>query len=470
MNDNKDNYECNVCGKVVKTKKSLARHMYDIHNPERMYRCNVGECQKTFKRAYLLVNHIKTHTTQRIFTCDIDGCSKSFALEQYLKRHIVTRHNDAKFVCDEGDCQKSFKTSTDLKEHQKSHSDEKQFVCSYDECNKSYKSRTSLMRHIKSNHKDIRPFECNSCDKAFHSKSQLEKHQLVHVHDRKYECDLCEFTCKHKDYLVQHMKSHSDERPFVCQICNHSSKTKSHLRIHMTRHSNERPFQCNVNGCNYSAKTSGDMRQHLSGPHDIGTNICDNCQEPHQSSIKHPDHTLSDYKVCKDCYREITGEPYRVECVVSKYLDECKDISEKLISSDMAMKTIYGCSLKRPDKLYINMDNKVIVIVEVDEYQHTRSSDYRCDEARLTEIYDEFEHYRDYHMIVIRFNPDSYNVRDNEKETLFEDRLIVLQDTLWNFLVSQHGLEEHEKIFVYYMYYDDDSDIIVENIPHFMFQ
>ena len=51
------------------------------------------------------------------------------------------------------------------------------------------------------------------------------------------------------------------------------------------------------------------------------------------------------------------------------------------------MRTLGGCSLKRPDKLYASSD--LVEVDECDEHQHKRENgDYTCDEKRLTELYE----------------------------------------------------------------------------------
>ena len=68
-----------------------------------------------------------------------------------------------------------------------------------------------------------------------------------------------------------------------------------------------------------------------------------------------------------------------------------------------------GCYKRRPD-LMLDLGYQVIII-EVDENQHT-SYDCICENKRLMEISQDINHRN---LIFIRFNPDSYNTRENKK-------------------------------------------------------
>jgi hypothetical protein len=97
-----------------------------------------------------------------------------------------------------------------------------------------------------------------------------------------------------------------------------------------------------------------------------------------------------------------TKERYVVE-----YIE--KEFNDKTIIVDKRIQD--GCSKKRPD-LLIDLGYQVIII-EVDENQH-QSYDYSCENKRIMELSQDVGHRP---IIFIRFNPDDYVDKDNNKIT-----------------------------------------------------
>jgi hypothetical protein len=163
-------------------------------------------------------------------------------------------------------------------------------------------------------------------------------------------------------------------------------------------------------------------------------------------------------KVCRDCYKKLTGKSSRIEHIWSDYLD--KHIgTEFLLSSDKSLKQNGGCSLRRPDKMYTGLD--VVEIDECDEHQHFHTNgDYSCDEQRLSEIYDE-EGICGKHMVVIRWNPDQYNVPEGYRKMNRSDRLKLMV----KLKLHLRNNPPQQKISVYYMFYDEDNPHICQNYP-----
>lgn len=55
----------------------------------------------------------------RIFKCEIENCDKEFVKQSKLKRHLLTHQkNRQKFICDRDDCKKAYLTKYDLVAHQ----------------------------------------------------------------------------------------------------------------------------------------------------------------------------------------------------------------------------------------------------------------------------------------------------------------------------------------------------------------
>ncbi len=65
-------YLCNVCNKVIGTRKGFQDHM-NMHRGIYRYQCAV--CQKGFASTFGLRDHMRHHTGER-FTCE--GCQRQF--------------------------------------------------------------------------------------------------------------------------------------------------------------------------------------------------------------------------------------------------------------------------------------------------------------------------------------------------------------------------------------------------------
>jgi hypothetical protein len=95
--------------------------------------------------------------------------------------------------------------------------------------------------------------------------------------------------------------------------------------------------------------------------------------------------------------------------------------------------------------------------IECDENQHTSVS-YMCDEKRISDCYDEFDGKQ---LIVIRWNPDKY-IPDEGTKLNFGKRLTLLKEQILKVIKSPPD----NKIFIYYMFYDDDNPLLSKNLPY----
>jgi len=186
---------------------------------------------------------------------------------------------------------------------------------------------------------------------------------------------------------------------------------------------------------------------------DIGNNKCDICAYYKKSSILYIQKEKR-MKICKKCYKKMTKKNSRIEKVISDYLDEIPEIKPFLIGTDISFKKMGGCSLKRPDKLYVS--HNISLWVEIDEFQHKMSNgSYMCDEKRIS---NEFDNLPQNKLIVIRINPHKYKKKPNK--TLLE-RLNHLKNLILHLIKNP----PQELIKIFYLYYDKDNPRLSKNIP-----
>lgn len=82
----------------------------------RPYRCK--QCNKGFKSRGAVTFHMRIHLNERPFKCDIDNCDKSFKQKSNLLQHISSVHECNKpYTCTL--CQRQFKTKFSAQEHER---------------------------------------------------------------------------------------------------------------------------------------------------------------------------------------------------------------------------------------------------------------------------------------------------------------------------------------------------------------
>ena len=70
-------------------------------------------------------------------------------------------------------------------------------------------SGQSLKRHIQNIHLQLKPFQCDKCEKSFFNKERLNYHVL---------------------------SEHEKVKPFQCQVCGYRVVTDGFLKLHMNLH------------------------------------------------------------------------------------------------------------------------------------------------------------------------------------------------------------------------------------------
>ena len=371
-----------------------------------------------------------------------------------------------KYLCNQENCTYFTTASTNLKTHnaRKHGIITTLYYCKYDDCNYIFKDKSILIRHKSFKHEE-KTYTCGECSQIIKGdKSNLKRHiKDQHTSNfKKHICKYCKHIFKNKSNLDEHLSNIHDIGViwYSCteSDCNFKSKSKSTITKHLnnTHELNVTWHECQENECNYQSKQKHHLRRHLEQMHDIGDYRCDFCFQNRNSHIPYKEHCI-----CRDCFNKITGKHSRIEYIWSDYVDQELGI-EYLLSSDKSLKSQGGCSLRRPDKLYVGVDR--VEIDECDEYQHSyNNGNYSCEEERLMEIYDEPEIIGK-QMIVIRWNPHSYKKTDTKLYKSLDDRLKQFVDL-------KRKLRKNppkDKIHVYYMFYDLNNPHVVKNIPHTM--
>ena len=342
--------------------------------------------------------------------CEISGCKYKAKYPSFLKRHKAYIHNIGVtyHYCDVSGCKYKSKQKGTLKRHKANVHD---IDVTYHHC------------------------DVSGCKYKFKQKGDLKRHK-ADIHNIGVTYHYCDVSgCQHKTKRKNDLKKH---------------KADAH-DIDVTW------YPCDL--CEYRSKENGHLKHHKAFVHDIGKHKCGFCYNNRNSKILYEDKHGNITNICRKCYKSTTKKNSRIEKTWSDYIDKQFGI-ELLSSSDKSLKSNGGCSLYRPDKLYIGP--KIVIVGECDEHQHKwNNGSYTCDEKRISDIYEE-QGIIGKKLIVIRWNPDNYKVPENYTKKNRKERLKIYID------LQKHLLENppKEKIHIYYLFYDEDNPRLSQRIPH----
>ena len=138
-------YICNECGKILKSKGSLESHIQRVHRiNERSHICNV--CGKGFTQVTALKKHVKTQHESKKEPTPCPECGvKVMKLENHM-RHVHTPDDQRKYQC----------------QH----------------CGKGFDFTQNLDKHMMNMHLKLRPYNCRyGCDISYNDKSNRNHHE-----------------------------------------------------------------------------------------------------------------------------------------------------------------------------------------------------------------------------------------------------------------------------------------------------
>lgn len=219
---------CNICSMGFQRSSNYTSHMRKIHKivgDATPYSC--PNCPRKYEFEYELKRHMKKYIPldeRLIFPCP--QCDRKFQTKVHVTRHIQFVHDNSRpFICEE--CGEAVHTRTILREHMLTHTDYSPFECKV--CGKSFKRKQRLKRHMEIHgEKHI----CTVCGKELSSRCTLNKHLLVHTEDKAHKCEYCGRAFKLIKTLKVHLNIHTGEKRYECSFCDKVFSAPSTRRQH----------------------------------------------------------------------------------------------------------------------------------------------------------------------------------------------------------------------------------------------
>ncbi|KAL0809979.1 hypothetical protein ABMA28_010823 [Loxostege sticticalis] len=255
-------YKCTACSKVYGSKKSINRHVAEVHTDARPFLCKM--CGRTYKTVSEIVRHGRAHDGKKLFCSHQCGYSTVYhgALKEHERRHNASEY---KYKCDK--CDKGFHVKTWYLQHQNIHTGVKPFVC--DVCGAAFHMEKYLTTHRSLKHpqsSNLKRYVCVHCSLPCDSRNALTEHLKEHGlnTEKKFLCDLCGKIVSNAEQLKFHKRMHLGVKPYTCSTCNKSFAKKFNLQLHERTHSGEKEHECHC-GRRYGQRST--LLRHMARHH-----------------------------------------------------------------------------------------------------------------------------------------------------------------------------------------------------------
>ncbi|XP_058832077.1 zinc finger protein 665-like [Topomyia yanbarensis] len=219
------NYMCDICGKEFNFRITLKRHVYNFHDHDRKFQCEV--CEKTLVSAEGLKLHMRSHSEDQLVMCEL--CGKGFSQPYRLREHMIRHSREANEQrCHI--CNRAFRDPNKLELHLKSHTGETEFCCI--PCQRYFATDRHYRLHVKRMHES--EATCPICDKLFPTEKKMKSHVRIHENPHMFECPTCFACIKEKKQFDRHMRLHTGVR-LPCQFCPLTFSMPKTRRTHEAR-------------------------------------------------------------------------------------------------------------------------------------------------------------------------------------------------------------------------------------------
>ncbi|XP_017049775.2 LOW QUALITY PROTEIN: transcription factor grauzone [Drosophila ficusphila] len=198
-------YHCDHCSKSFYSSVVCERHKL-THIPREQWQVKCTHCEKTFPTQYTMQQHVKlVHLNLYAKICDV--CGKSIRGREALARHMEEHTGAPQSAIKCHLCDSMLTTKYGLARHIKMmHTEENLQPMQCEICLKISPSLQAHQHHIKYTHKTARSHQCPMCEKAFKRPNELREHMTTHTGEVLYTCPHCPQTFNSNANMHAHRK------------------------------------------------------------------------------------------------------------------------------------------------------------------------------------------------------------------------------------------------------------------------
>ena len=179
-----NSFQCEACGKTLKSKKELKDHTIVAHTKQYPYNCEHCDFRTVVKQSFQKhqLIHIRAETEDASLFVFCHICAKRFTDKGVLGTHIRNVHD------------KNYR------------------IRKCPECPEEFRSYPSYQRHIITKHSTDPKYQCPQCPFRG-APSDLRTH-MEHHEPPKFKCGECGKALRTQNSLISHQRIHSGENPF----------------------------------------------------------------------------------------------------------------------------------------------------------------------------------------------------------------------------------------------------------------
>ena len=160
-------------------------------------------------------------------------------------------------------CDKSFKSRKNLNMHIHTvHEGQKDYKC--ESCSKSFTQGHNLKNHIQKIHEVGNYNKCEYCSKSFSTPQYLKLHiRVYHDGHGGQQCDSCGKIFLKLSVLEAHLHTvHDGYKDYKCESCDKSFKSRQNLNVHIhTVHKGQKDYKCE--SCGKSFSQGQNLKRHI---------------------------------------------------------------------------------------------------------------------------------------------------------------------------------------------------------------
>ena len=220
-------------------------------------------CEKKLLGKYALSKHLKSKHGQGNFKCRYCGeiLTSGHALHEHArqKKHENGQkvYKKTSYQCDINNCVEAFHTFNAFQAHcLKVH---QMFPLECKICKKRYKEQATFRNHAETHLNQLK-YECDICSKKFVTRERLFAHRRLHL-GKRFHCtqSQCDFKARSSGALRNHIKMKHLDRQFQCTTCDKKFASKQNLEQHVVIHTGATSWHC----CDQSFKRLHHYKSHL---------------------------------------------------------------------------------------------------------------------------------------------------------------------------------------------------------------